>query len=337
MPYSAPVSALRCLLAALLLIEGCAGSPSPGLGLPAKGGAAAADTSSRTQGRPPTAGRPSSGARPPTPAPPGEHAKPPVLGCCESDTTSAAPAPADTSGAAAPQPGPDKTPGPDTMHLPLPTHGGGGVVDHGGRVVIGRPPAGDTALPPVDTVISDQLRGLRPGMFQLRAQKRMVQGTPEIVSLRIAKDTVMPAATPAPNEVVRTKPTQVGDSAMACLEGGEDFEIHHTPGGEKCYTQLVVRGTDNLWEWLVTPKNPGDRLMLVASVRVLLARLPGKTVYRDSIAVSVTVKPCPLYRLSCVGEWLTTLRGGLTALGGIGTLLLGWFTWLRPRLKRQTT
>jgi hypothetical protein len=164
---------------------------------------------------------------------------------------------------------------------------------------------------------------LRPGAFRLRSPKTMVQGTPEIVTLRIAKDTVLPAEPANTSDVVRDMPTRVGDSAEACLEGGDDFEIH-APGGKPCYTQLVTRGADNVWEWRVTPKNYGDRLILVATVRALLAKLPGKTVYSDKVEVRVAVKPCPLYRASCLNEWLTTWKGILTAAGGIVTLVLGW-------------
>ena len=199
----------------------------------------------------------------------------------------------------------------------------------GGLGAIGSGPGGEV-LPPEDTIIAGQLATLRPGAFQLRAPKTMVQGTPELVRLRIAKDTAMPAAPAAPNEVVRTKPTRVGDSAQACLEGGEDFEIH-APGGDKCYTQLVTRGANNFWEWRVTPKNYGERLILVATVRALLAKITGKTIYSDSVAVAVSVKPCPLYRLSCLSEWLTTVKGILTTLGGIVTMVLGWFGFKRRK------
>lgn len=258
------------------------------------------------------------------------------------------PSPPDTAGA--PGMAPDTSAGvepdtgtgrPEAPDAGLPDHPAGpprpgepgegpGAATGGGLGAIGGGPGGGEVLPPEDTLIASQLATLRPGAFQLRAPNTMVQGTPELVRLRIAKDTIMPAAPTGPNEVVRTKPTRVGDSAQACLEGGEDFEIH-APGGEKCYTQLVTRGAENFWEWRVTPKNYGERLILVATVRALLAKIPGKTIYSDSVAVAVAVKPCPLYRLSCLSEWLTTVKGILTTLGGIVTMVVGWFGFKRRK------
>lgn len=227
--------------------------------------------------------------------------------------------------------------GPDTVtRAPPPPHAGRpstgtDVPPAGGPVGGGGGGAGAPALPPVDSVIAGQMETLRPGAFRLRAPKTMVQGTPEVVRLRIAKDTVLPTEPADTTEVVHEKATRVGDSAEACLEGGDDFEIRHAPGGKACYTQLVTRGADNVWEWRVTPKNFGERLILVATVRALLAKLPGKTVYTESIAVAVAVKPCPLYRATCLNEWLTTWKGILTSAGGIVTLVLGWLGLKRRR------
>jgi hypothetical protein len=56
------------------------------------------------------------------------------------------------------------------------------------------------------------------------------------------------------------------------------------------------------------------------------------TVYRDSVAIAVAVKPCPLFRLECLGPWLDSVKAILITIASIVTLIIGWlrgwFQWL---------
>jgi hypothetical protein len=190
---------------------------------------------------------------------------------------------------------------------------------------------GESHTPAADPV-ARALAALHPGEFQLRSPSTMTQATPVVVTLQISKDDTLAHPRITSREVVRQGKTHVGDSAQACLEGGDDFDIHHAPGGDKCYTQVVVEGADNIWKWRVTPKTAGDSLLLMASVKALLAGAPGRTIYSDTISIKVAVKACPVTRAECIGTWLTTLQGILTAIAAIGTVVFGWIAWLRSRV-----
>jgi hypothetical protein len=189
-----------------------------------------------------------------------------------------------------------------------------------------------TAAPGGEGIGDSVFRRLHPGEVELSAKKQMTQGTAEVVTLRLAKDTVLPAEAPAPGVERQRKSTSVGDSAKACLDGGDDFEIKSEGGYSTCDVQLLRRGAENRWQWRVTPKSPGDRRLLVATLEQIFSGASHMIVYHDSLAIAVAVKPCPLYRLECLGPWLTTVKGVLITIGSITTIISGWWFWLRKRI-----
>ena len=135
----------------------------------------------------------------------------------------------------------------------------------------------------MDTAVAQ----LSPGQVRYEGPDTMVVGSTVRVLVKLARATQFSPAVPPPHEQVLTAPTKIGDSASVCLDGSaRDFQI--TPSS--CCTQVVTSDTSNVWPWLVTPLQAGQKVLQVR-VEALLANMPHKAVFDSTYVVTVTVAP----------------------------------------------
>ena len=250
---------------------------------------------------------------------------------------------------------PSPPPGGDTVTATRPTPRTAGVPAGGTtaptRAVPSRPRPGndDPPTPPpppppdpdgtdIDTTPSPRpapsvLAGLDSSAVRLEADRELLVRHPATFVLRVARRAALPAAASSRRRTRADTTLLVGDSARACLTVPGDWEF--ASGTPPCRSQVVAPGSDNVWQWSVTPARAADSLPVSASLTAILPGRGAKEFYSGTLTVHVGVEPCPLWRGACLAAAVSTWQGIIVGFGATLASAGGMWATLRGRRRRR--